>query len=59
MDSYKFMKVCKNIIIDYFNKHKDTTDKELISIDLVLNYDDHDYHSKINFAGRNKVSTGD
>ena len=29
MDSYKFMKACKNIIIDYFNKHKDTTDKDI------------------------------
>lgn len=29
MDSYNFMKACKNIIIDYFNKHKDTTDKDI------------------------------
>lgn len=29
MDSYKFMIACKNIIIDYFTKHKDTTDKEI------------------------------
>ncbi len=37
----------------------DTTDKELISIDMALSYDDHDYSSRINFAGRNKVSSGD
>lgn len=29
MDSYKFMIACKNMIIDYFNKHKDTTDKDI------------------------------
>lgn len=29
MDSYKFMIACKNMIIDYFTKHKDTTDKEI------------------------------
>ena len=29
MDSYNFMKACKNMIIDYFNKHKDTTDKDI------------------------------
>lgn len=29
MDSYKFMVACKNMIIDYFTKHKDTTDKEI------------------------------
>ena len=29
MDSYKFMIACKNMIIDYFSKHKDATDKEI------------------------------
>lgn len=29
MDSYRFMIACKNMIIDYFTKHKDTTDKEI------------------------------
>lgn len=29
MDSYKFMIACKNMIIDYFKKHKDATDKEI------------------------------
>lgn len=29
MDSYKFMIACKNMIIDYFTKHKDTTDNEI------------------------------
>lgn len=29
MDSYKFMIACKNMIIDYFTKHKDTTDKDI------------------------------
>lgn len=30
MDSYKFMIACKNMIIDYFAKHKDTTtDKDI------------------------------
>lgn len=29
MDSYKFMIACKNMIIDYFTKHKDTTDEEI------------------------------
>ena len=37
----------------------ENTDKELISIDLALFYDDLEYNSKINFAGRNKVNTGD
>ena len=29
MDSYKFMIACKNMIIDYFTKHRDTTDKDI------------------------------
>lgn len=29
MDSYKFMIACKNMIIDYFTRHKDTTVKEI------------------------------
>lgn len=29
MDSYKYMIACKNMIVDYFTKHKDTTDKEI------------------------------
>lgn len=29
MDSYKFMIACKNMIIDYFTKNKDTTDKDI------------------------------
>ena len=29
MDSYKFMIACKNMIMDYFTRHKDTTVKEI------------------------------
>ncbi len=37
MDSYKFMIACKNMIIDYFTKHKDTTDKDIeMKIENVL-----------------------
>lgn len=31
-DSYKFEKICKNIIVDYFNKNVEKTDNVKISI---------------------------
>jgi len=31
-DSYKFEKICKNIIVDYFNKNVEKTDDVKISI---------------------------
>ena len=34
----------------------DNNDRELISIDLTLNYNGHGYTTKMNFAGRNKTS---
>lgn len=39
---------CKNAV--------DNNNKELISIDLSLDYNDHTYATKMNFAGRNKTS---
>jgi hypothetical protein len=32
MDNYKFEVICKNAIIDYFNKHADKTDNAKLTI---------------------------
>ena len=37
----------------------DDTQKELLTVNLTLNYNDQEYSATMNFAGRNKVSTGD
>ena len=36
MDSKKFLELCKNTVVEYFNKNVDTTDKKKITKDDVF-----------------------
>lgn len=36
MDSKKFIELCKNTVVEYFNKNVDTTDKKKITKDDVF-----------------------
>ena len=36
MENDKFLKLCKEIVVDYFNEHADKTDKTLIAEEHVF-----------------------